>query len=404
MPEIEEALSGIRVADFSRHMSAPYGTVVLGDFGADVIKVESYPEGDPSRRTGSAFVDGESGVFLQWNRSKRSICVDLRRPEGLEIARKIIATADILVENYRPGVTDRIGIGWEACRAINPRLVYCSVNAFGSVGPLADDPGTDPVIQARSGVMSLTGEPDGGPLLVGVPVADFTGAMTLVQGALLGLLARDRTGEGQRVEIPMVAALMFGLTTRLAAYWADGTDSVRHGSAHSAVMPYQVYHSRDGDIVAGAWAPEAWPRFCIAIGHPELTDDPRYATNIDRMARRDELNKFLDEIFSERTTEEWAQRFHEAEALFGEVATISGALSSPQAQALGIVQTMRHARLGDIPQMAPAIRLSDTPGRLRRPPPLLGEHTREILDEVGYSDEQVTQLLASSAVSSVEPA
>ncbi|HMG41630.1 MAG TPA: CoA transferase, partial [Acidimicrobiales bacterium] len=251
------ALDGVKVIDFSRHMSAPYGTVVLGDFGADVVKVESVPEGDPARRTGTAFVDGVSGLFLQWNRSKRSLAVDMRQPDGLEVVRRLVADADVLVENYRPGVTDAIGIGYQAMSELNPRLIYCSVSAFGPDGPIASYPGTDPVIQAMSGVMSLTGEADGGPLLVGIPIADFTGAMTMVQGVLLGLLAREKTGRGQRVDIPMLSALVFGLTTRLASYWADGDDPVRHGAAHSVVAPYQVYATSDGKVVAGAWAPEA---------------------------------------------------------------------------------------------------------------------------------------------------
>ena len=392
------ALDGIKIVDFSRLMSAPYGTLVLGDFGADVIKVESAPGGDPTRRTGIAFTGKESGTFLQWNRSKRSICVDLRTEEGLAAAYKLIESADVLVENYRPGIADKIGIGWDKVRTINPRLIYCSVNAFGSVGPLVDDPGTDPVIQAMSGVMSLTGEPDGGPLLVGIPVADYSGAMTLVQGTLLALLARERTGRGQKVEIPMLAALMFGLTTRLATHWSNGTDSERYGSAHSAVVPYQLFQTANGEVVAGAWAPEAWPRFCEAIDRMDLVNDPMFAKDTDRVLHRAEMNKILEPLFLERTTEEWAVRFHDARALFGEVCTMSRALSHPQAEALGIVQSVEHSTLGQIPQMAPAIRLSETPGKIHLPPPLLGEHTRQILAEVGYDEQQIADLIESGSV------
>jgi len=386
------ALDGVKVIDFSRHMSAPYGTVVLGDFGADVVKVESVPEGDPARRTGTAFVDGVSGLFLQWNRSKRSLAVDMRQPDGLEVVRRLVADADVLVENYRPGVTDAIGIGYQAMSELNPRLIYCSVSAFGPDGPIASYPGTDPVIQAMSGVMSLTGEADGGPLLVGIPIADFTGAMTMVQGVLLGLLAREKTGRGQRVDIPMLSALVFGLTTRLASYWADGDDPVRHGAAHSVVAPYQVYATSDGKVVAGAWAPEAWPRFCQAIDRMDLVDDPRFTTNVDRVAHRDELNQILDKVLSERKTAEWQERFEAAKALFGPVHTVSGALDQPQIAHLGMVETVDHPTAGPVRQLAPPILLSETPGAIRRHPPLLGEHSVEVLIEAGYDAAAIDDL------------
>ena len=203
-----EVLTGTRVLDFTRHMAGPYATVLLGDFGADVIKVESMPYGDPARRIGQAFIDGTSGVFLMWNRSKRGIAIDQRKPEAREIVRRLIEDADMLVENFRPGMAEEIGIGWDTVSAINARLIYLSISAFGPTGPIAQYPGTDPVVQAMSGVMSVTGERDGGPVLVGLPIADFSSAMVAVQGALLGLLAREKTGKGQRVDIPMLAALV----------------------------------------------------------------------------------------------------------------------------------------------------------------------------------------------------
>lgn len=396
-------LDGIVVADFSRHMSAPYATVMLGDFGADVVKVESVPDGDPARHTGSAYLDGESGLFLQWNRNKRSIAVDLRRPEGLEIAHRLIDRSDVLVENYRPGVAEAIGIGYEAVAERNPRLVYCSLSAFGREGPLSGNPATDPIVQALSGVMSVTGEPDGDPDLVGVPIGDFSGAMALVQGVLLGLLGRERTGRGQRVEIPMLGALMFSLTTRLASYWIDGLDSRRYGSAHSVVTPYEAYRTADGVAVAGVWAPEAWPRFCRAVGLPELEKDERFATNLDRMAHRAELRAILTEVFAGHTTGHWQERFDAEGAMFGEVCTISRALQHPQTEALHLVRSVRHSRLGDIPQMISPVRLSESPADIRRPPPLYGEHTVDVLSMLGYAENEIGTLVDDGVVDRAPP-
>ena|GEM_PF-3115 len=395
-------LSGVKVVDFTRQMAGPYGTLVLGDFGADVVKVESLPDGDPSRRTGTAFVDGEAGVFLQWNRSKRSVAVDLRESKGLEVVLRLIDGADVVVENYRPGVAEEIGIGYEAVAERNPRLIYCSLSAFGRAGPYAGVPGTDPVLQAMSGIMSVTGEPGGGPLLTGVPVADFAGAMMVVQGVLLGLLARQRTGQGQRVDISMLGSMLFSLSTRLATYWATGADSERFGSAHSVVMPYQAYDTADGVVVAGAWSPEGWPRFCAAVERPDLQDDPRFATNPERIVHREALNAELVPRFKEKTTEEWEAAFHRERALFGEVCTISRALTHPQTQALGLVRSMEHSRLGTIPQLAGPIEMSTTPSQLRLPPPVLGEHTSEVLAEVGYSDDDIARLVDAGIVLTTE--
>ncbi len=332
---MKEVLAGTRVLDFTRHMAGPYATVLLGDFGADVIKVESMPYGDPARRIGQAFIDGTSGVFLMWNRSKRGIALDQRKPEAREIVRRLVEKADMLVENFRPGMAEEIGIGWDTVAPLNSRLIYLSISAFGPTGPIAQYPGTDPVVQAMSGVMSVTGERDGGPVLVGLPIADFSSAMVAVQAAWLGLLAREKTGKGQRVDVPMLAALVFGLTTRLAAYWATGEEPVREGAAHSTVAPYQVFKAKDGDIVAGAWTRDTWPRFCEAVGRPDMANDPRFVDNPDRMRHRDQLIGELEKIFITRTVAEWEQRFHDANALFGPVCTVGQALAHPQRRRWG---------------------------------------------------------------------
>lgn len=400
----QRPLTGRVVVDLTRQMSGPYASMVLGDFGADVIKVENAPRGDGARYVGTEFVGGESTMFLTWNRNKRSICLNLRDPEGMAILLSLIDRADVVMENYRAGVADAMGIGADAVLARNPRVVYCSINAFGPSGPWHDRPGTDPVVQAMSGVMSVTGERNGGPLLVGIPVADYSSAMLAVQGVLLGLLAREHTGKGQRVDIPMLHALMFGLTTRLGPFFANGEDPGRWGSQHSQVVPYQAFATKDGYAVAGTWGDGDWGKFCDALGWPELAADSRFDTNVKRVARRDELSAMLAERFTARTTAEWEERFAARGALFAPVNTFSEAFEHPQAQAMDLVTEIEHPTAGRQRQLTPAVRLRATPGRIDRPSPLLGEHSREILLEYGWSEDDVARLVAGGVVFEPAPA
>jgi formyl-CoA transferase/CoA:oxalate CoA-transferase len=392
-----DALEGVRVVDFARHMAAPFATQILSDFGAEVVKVESLPDGDPSRRSGTDFVGGDSAVFLNWNHGKRSIALDLRTDAGLDVARRLVARADVVVENYRPGVADAIGIGYDAVAPTNERLVYCSLSAFGHEGPWAGQPGTDPVVQAMSGVMHVTGEADAAPVRVGVPMADFTGSMALAQGVLLGLAARERTGRGQRIDVSMLHAMVLSLSTRVASYWATGEEPGRWGSAHSVVAPYQAFETADGYVVAGAWAQESWPRFCSALGRPDLEDDPRFRTNADRVANREAIVAEVQRSMRERTSAEWERQFFAARALFAPVLPISEVLAHPQLEALPAVEHVEHPRHGRLPMPSTPIRMSDTPGRVRRPPPGLGEHTVEVLAELGFAAADVEELLRSGA-------
>lgn len=392
-------LDGVKVLDLTRHMAGPYATQMLSDFGADVIKVESVPNGDPSRKTGTAFVGDESGLFLIWNRGKRSIAINMRTPEGKNAVRKLAEQTDVLIENYRPGVAAKIGLDHDSLSEVNPGLISIAISAFGSTGPWATDPGTDPVVQAMSGVMSVTGEADGGPALVGVPIADYAGAMAGCQAALLGLLARQKTGRGQKIEVPMLYALISALTTRLASYWYGGETPSRHGGQHSVVAPYQAFKTADGWAVAGVWgAGDAWPRFCEAIERADLVEHPDFADNELRVANRVALNAILDPIFATQTTAVWRDRFHEAAALFGPIFSVPEAVEQEQVLAGNLVTTVEHATLGAIPQLQPAIDMGDTPGGIQSPPPLLGEHGPAILAEIGYDEQAIAALVADGTL------
>jgi crotonobetainyl-CoA:carnitine CoA-transferase CaiB-like acyl-CoA transferase len=394
----QEPLTGIRIVDFTRHMSGPYATLVMGDFGADVVKVESLPKGDPSRVTGTHYVAGVSTMFLTWNRNKRSIALDLRKPEGVAVAHRLIAGADIVIENYKPGVADEIGIGYQKARELNPRVVYVSCSAFGSRGPWAKRPGTDPVVQAMSGIMSVTGERDGSPVLVGIPVADFTSAMVNVQAMLLGLMARDRTGEGQWIEVPMLSALVFGLTTRVGPYFASGENPTRWGSQHSQVVPYQAFRTADGYAVAGVWDENGWKPFCKLVGIPEVGEDERYETNVKRVRERDPLSAIIGARMALKTTGEWEVLFEEAGLLFAPVNTFSDVLESDQAKAVGMVSEFEHPVAGRFRTVAPAIDMKGTPAGEIAPPPLLGQHTRAILEEAGLSGAEIEDLFGKGLV------
>jgi crotonobetainyl-CoA:carnitine CoA-transferase CaiB-like acyl-CoA transferase len=391
------ALDGLRVVDLTHHMAGPYATLILADHGADVVKVESL-HGDASRRGGADYFGDQSALFLLWNRGKRSVSVDMRAPEGREILHDLIRDADVLVENFRPGTTEKMGIGYEEMSALNERLIYCSVSAFGPQAPLREVPGTDPVVQATSGIMSLTGERDGNGVLVGAPVADFTGAMHAVQGILLAMLARERTGRGQLVEVPMLFGMLTMLSTRLGTYWTTGEDPRPFGSEHAVHVPYRVFSTVDGQAMAGTFGGESWDKFCRAIGREELLEDPRFATGPLRREHREAMNEILEPIFAARTTEEWRERFNQEGALFAPVQTVSQILNHPQVQEAGLVQSVVHPTVGEVPQLGPPIAMSETPAAIERPPPLLGEHTDEVLGALGYDAERIQRLHADGVV------
>ncbi|MDQ7910847.1 CoA transferase [Phytohabitans sp. ZYX-F-186] len=388
-------LQGIRVLDFTRHLAGPYATTILGDFGADVIKVESRPDGDPTRhlRMGVEPPDADSQAFMNYNHGKRSIAIDLRRPDGVALARRLARGCDVVIENYRPGVADAIGIGYEALSADNPGLIYCALSAFGQNGPWARQPATDPVVQAMSGVLEVTGHA-GDPVRVGVPISDVVGGMASVQGILLALYARRHTGVGQLVDVSLLHAMILTHTTRLAEYFATGAEPRGQGTAHSLVAPYELFETADGKVIAGSWAEDTWPRFCRAIGRTDLTEDPRFKTNVLRVRHRAELAAIIQAELSQRTTEQWQGSFHEANALFGPLLPISQAITHAQMEDRPAVVRIPHPVHGtvSVPNPASAVRLHGTPGGVRIAPALLSQHAREILLDFGLSTAEIDAL------------
>jgi formyl-CoA transferase/CoA:oxalate CoA-transferase len=397
----QAVLKGIRILDFSRAMAGPYGTMVMADFGADVIRVEGLDAGEgviSDRGSGVTLINGESPMFMTYNRNKRSLCIDLRNPESQAIVDRLIGRADILIQNFRPAVADQMGIGWERSSKLNPRLIYVSINGFGSKGPWKDRPGIDVVLQALSGVMSVTGESDGEPVLSGVPVADFSTAMISVQGMLLALINRSITGRGQHVEVPMLAVCLMSLAHQLGPYFATGINPTRRGSQHSQYVPFQAFKTKDGYGIGGVVREKHWHPFCQIVGINELADDPRYARNLDRVARRDELIGLVAPHFLERTTAEWESAFGAASIAFGAVNSFSDSLESEQARANDMITSIKHPVAGDFRMVAPVLRLSESPAAVTRPSPLLGEHSRDVLADFGFEPTEIDELMANGIV------
>lgn len=379
-------LENIRVVDLTQVMAGPFCTLLLGDMGADVIKVEPPEGGDLSRSMGGAdlAMKGEDNApFLALNRNKRSVALDLRSEGGREAFLALVATADVLVENFRPGVTARLGVDWDTLSALNPRLVYASISGFGQTGPYADRPGFDLIAQAMSGVMSVTGEEGGEPTKCGLPISDLSAGMYAAAGVLAALLARERTGRGQYLETSLFEAALGLSVWESTEYWATGRTPRALGSAHRLNAPYQAFRTGDGHIVLAALTPGQWRNLCGAVGLPELGDDPRFATNGDRMAHREELALELEAALSVDSTASWVERLLAAGVPAGPLMDYSQVFDDPHTRAREMVETVNHPVEGAIRTLGFPLKMRGTPLEVRRPPPLLGEHTDEVLRELG---------------------
>jgi crotonobetainyl-CoA:carnitine CoA-transferase CaiB-like acyl-CoA transferase len=372
-------LSGIKVLDFTRLLAGPYCTMMLGDMGAAVIKIESPEKGDESRSWGPPFVGGESAYFLCINRNKKSVTLDLKTPEGISKALDLVRDADVLVENFRPEVMQRLGLSYETVRVINPQLVYCSISAFGSTGPYKDIPAVDNILQGMGGLLGITGVKGGEPIRIGVAITDIGAGMWAAFGILAALLARKEIGHGQKVEASLLSGQVAWLTYMAANFFASDKSPEPMGSEHPNIVPYKAFRCKDGRYLNLAVANEThWQKLCDAAQKPSLRT-PEYATNKQRVQQREELYKVLNQTFLEKSSKEWLALLNQFEVPCGPIYIMEEVFSDPQVLHEGMLQMIDHSKAGKIKQIGIPVKLSDTPGAIILPPPLLGQHNEEIL-------------------------
>ena len=392
-------LSGLTVLDFTRVLSGPYCTMLLGDMGARVIKLEQPGRGDDTRAWGPPFINGESAYFLSINRNKESLTLDLKSAAARAVLDSLLERADVLVENFRPGTMERLGLSYDVLAKRYPRLVYCSISGFGQTGPRSAEPGYDAVIQGEAGLMSITGDATGPPFRLGVAIADIVSGMFAAQGIAMALLARTRTGRGQRVDIGMLDATAALLTYQAGIYFATGGTPGRMGNRHPTIVPYETFQASDGDFVIAVGNDEQWRRFCRIAGLESIANDDRFATNRGRVVHYQELRPLLAERLRTRNRQEWVRELKSAGVPCGSVRDIGEVLQDRQLDARQMIETIDHVSAGSIRLLGVPIKLSDTPGAVRTAPPGLGEHTDRILrDDCGLTTEDIDALRASNTI------
>jgi formyl-CoA transferase/CoA:oxalate CoA-transferase len=393
--------AGVRVLDLSRMLAGPYGSMLLADLGAEVIKIEEPGGGDPMRVMGPPFLgpDRDSAYFLSINRNKRSVALDLERPEGREVFLDLCRVADVVWENFRPGIMARLGCAPETLRAVNPRLVVCSISAFGQTGPYREWPAFDLALQAMGGAMSVTGEDGRPPVRMGLPMGDLAGGMFGALAVAGALLRRAQTGEGTAIDLSLLDCQVSLLTYMAQYYWADGRVPGRVGSGHASVVPYQALATRDGFLVVAVFAEKFWSGFCRALERPDLVADPRFDTNGHRVARRGELTALLEAIFPERTTAEWLARLQAEGVPAAPIQRVDQVLEDPQVRLREMVVTLDHPKLGSVPTLGTPIKPAGAPPFRPAPPPGLGEHTDLVLGGLlGYAPDRIAALRRSGVI------
>jgi crotonobetainyl-CoA:carnitine CoA-transferase CaiB-like acyl-CoA transferase len=390
-------LAGVKVLELAQIMAGPTCGMLLADLGADVIKVEKLPGGDDTRSYSRPSVNGESAAFMMMNRNKRGIALNLKLPAARAALERMVAKADVVTENYRLGTMEKLGLGYEALKAINPALIYCSISGYGRTGPYADKGGFDLIAQGMSGLMSITGEPDGAPVKSGSPICDINAGVLAALGVLAAYVHRLKTGEGQLVDTSLFEAGIQQTYWQSAIFLATGASPGPSGSAHILSAPYQAFRAKDGWLNVGGANQPNWERVARVLGAPEWVDDPRFRTNADRMQHLDELAALMNERLEARTAREWIALLEAEGVPCGPINTIGDMLADPQTRARDMVVGLDHPRAGRTRAIGLPVKLSATPGRVTRPAPLLGEHTREVLAEFGFAAAEIDRLLASGA-------
>jgi crotonobetainyl-CoA:carnitine CoA-transferase CaiB-like acyl-CoA transferase len=391
-------LTGLTVLDLTRVLSGPYCTMMLADMGARVIKVEQPGRGDETRAWGPPFVAGESAYFLGVNRNKESITLDFKQAGGRQVLLGLLDRADVVVENFRPGTLGRLGLDYDTLGASRPRLVYCSISGFGQTGPRRHQPGYDAVIQAEGGLMSVTGAADGPAFRVGVAIADLVAGLLAVQGIMLALYSRERTGRGQYVDIGMLDGVISLLNYHASMYLTTDTASQRVGNRHATIAPYDTFTAADGELFLAVGNDDQFRRFCDALGLHGLVTDTRFTTNPARVVNHEDLRARLAPVLLERSRTHWIDLLTEAGVPCGAVRSVPDALADPQILARHMIEAVEHATAGPLKVLGVPIKLSETPGSVRTAPPTLGQHTTQILNELGMAGKEIAELLRTGAI------
>jgi crotonobetainyl-CoA:carnitine CoA-transferase CaiB-like acyl-CoA transferase len=381
-------LEGVRILDFTHVLAGPFTTVILGDLGAEILKVEPPGRGDSTRLSGPPFQNGESAYFISFNRNKKSLCIDLKKKDGVEIIKRLIKDCDVLVESFRLGVMERLGLGYEEMVKINPNIIYASLNAFGTKGPYKDRPGFELIIQGLTGLVNITTEPDRKPFKIQIQVVDLCAGMFLSIAVLAALYHRERTGQAQRVETSLLESTIAMLANLAGIFFMTGKVPVGLGSRNPQVMPSQAFKTKDSYVVV-VTQPQHWERFCTALGKPEWIADENLSKGSFRVEHYDEVEKMIEEITMTKATEEWLKIFEENEVAAGPINTVEELFQDPQVRSLELVREMVHSKAGKVKILKQPWTLSATPGGIKYAPPALGEHTTQVLLDRGFSPEEI---------------
>lgn len=392
-----EALDGVRVLDCSQILAGPFCSMLLADMGADVVKIEKPNGGDDTRRMGPPFIGGESAAFLAMNRNKRSIVLNFKHPAGVKALKRLVKDADIVIENYRTGTMERLGLGYEDLKEVNPGIIYCSISGFGRTGPYANRAGFDLVAQGMSGLMSFTGVPDSPPVKVGVPIADMNAGMFATYGILTAYINKLRKGEGQYLEVSLLEAAIAYTVWESSSYFATGDVPGPLGSSHRLSAPYQALRTKDGHINIGAPNQSNYERFCIAIERADLIERDEFKDNANRLANREALEVELEKTLVEKTSELWLVVMEEAGVPAGPIFDMSEVWGDEQVQARELDVPLEHPTAGTVRNIGLAAKLYGTPGRITRPAPVMAQHTHEVLTEAGYTADEIDALVESGA-------